>query len=355
MKATVKQPDLKTALGLAVAAVERKITIPALGMVRLTAKGEKLTLTTTDLEVSCRVSLPAKVRDEGEQSAPAHHLYQIVKALLPGEILFEPAKDRLRVRCEHSDFRLPSVPIDTMPKIDSLDSEPVSLPGRQLATALEKVSIAISREESRYTLNAALITEGEVVATDGHRLALVKAPWANLKRLLMPGRAIHLLGKFLADESVAFRQDDSHMSFRGENWELTCRKISGEFPNYKAVLPKAEECKIYTSFLAKDMIPAVERSLIVSDSRSRAIKLSLKPKGLTVSAHSPEYGEAEEELPFECQGEIEVGFNGDYLLAFLGKLGGHELVRAYFKDDQSSALLLAEGDKFSYVIMPMRL
>jgi DNA polymerase-3 subunit beta len=234
---------------------------------------------------------------------------------------------------------------------------------------ISKTIFAISNEESRYTLNGALLVLKSdsitMVATDGHRLAHIENPAAKLEgvsgemKTLIPKKAMGELNTLLQEggtEMVEFARDESTLFFRVGGRLLTSRQLTGQFPNYEAVLPR--ECPKGVTVPAAEIAAAIQRVSQFADERSGAIKLRLDKNEIKVSSSSMESGESEDSIETAYSAEpLTIGFNSGYLLDFLKVSSGSD-VRLEFKDEQSAGQLRpAEGEdfKYRYIVMPMRI
>jgi len=372
MELTVKKQDLLRELQLTQGVVERRTTIPILSNLLLEAEGETLRMTATDLELGIKTSCAAKVKKEGATTVPARRLLEIVRILPDSEVRFRALENhRLELKCERSQFKLVGMSKENFPVLAEFPHPLVELPAELLQTLINKTQFAISQEESRYTLNGALLLlkpdSITMVATDGHRLAHVEAAQklAGLKaevRVLVPRKAMaevsRLLGEAGEKEAVEFARDDSHLFFRVGGKLLISRLLTGQFPNYEAVLPREANRQVV---LDRDTVAAaVRRAELVADQRNHAIRFALTAEQVEISASSSEYGEAREELavpPGFKGAPLEIGFNAAYLLDFFGAAANGP-VSFEFKDEQSACQLRPLGEeeiKYRYVIMPMRL
>lgn len=372
MDATVKKHDLLRELHLTQGVVERKTTIPILSNLLLEAAADSLRVTATDLELGIKTGCAAKTKKEGATTVPARRLFEIVRSLPDADIKLRGLENhRLELRCERSHFRLVGMAKDNFPALPEFPHPLVQIPAALLQTLIAKTIFAISQEESRYTLNGALLLlkpdSVTMVATDGHRLAHIETAhsFKSLKaevRVLVPKKAMNevnrLLGEAEEKTQVEFARDDAHLFFKVGERLLISRLLTGQFPNYEAVLPR-ENKRIVV--LDRDMLGgAIRRADLVADQRSHAIRLALGEDKVEISASSSEYGEANEELalPKGYKGEpLHVGFNANYLLDFLAAAASGP-ISLEFKDDQSAGQLrpLGEEDlKYRYVVMPMRL
>src|SRR5271169_2621353 len=199
MEFSVKKFDLLRELSLTQGVVERKTTIPILGNILCEASGNHITLTATDLELSIRTSCEAKVKKEGAGTIPAKKLLELVRLLPEGEIKFKLLENHwVQVTADRKSYKLVGMSKDNFPALPNFPHALVKIPTKLLADVIAKTTFAISLEESRYTLNGALLVlkPGSVtmVATDGHRLAMVETDYkfegfSTETRVLVPKKA----------------------------------------------------------------------------------------------------------------------------------------------------------------------
>jgi DNA polymerase III subunit beta len=370
MEFTVKKFDLVGELEMTQGVVERKTTIPILSNILCEAKGNRLAITATDLELSIHASCEAKVKKEGAGTIPAKKLLDLVRLLPEEEIRFKLQENHwVHITCDRRNYKLVGMSKENFPALPAFPQPLVQIPAALLADAIAKTTFAISLEESRYTLNGALlvIKPGSLtmVATDGHRLAMVETNhkfegFSGEARLLVPKKAMTEVQRLAAQSEpealVEFAQDESHLFFKFDGRLLTSRKLTGQFPNYEAVLPRDANKTIVLE--RGELQDALRRVSQLADQRSRAVKFMLAKEGLEISASSPEYGEAKEAIEKEFKGEpIAIGFNAQYLLDFLAAAPDGP-ISFELKDEQSAGQLrpLAdESSRYRYVVMPMRI
>jgi DNA polymerase-3 subunit beta len=372
MEFTVSKSDLVRELSLSQGVVEKKTTIPILSNVLLEAAGDRVTLTATDLELGIRCSCPARIKKEGAGTVPARKLLDYVRLLPEGDMTMKFLENHwANITCGRSRTRIAGMSRESFPELPAMPEPMAEIPVRTLASMIARTSFAISMEESRFTLNGALLVmrpEGlTMVATDGHRLAYVQATPAESGqvdkqfRALVPKKAMAELVK-LADETVPdakaiFAGDDNHLFFQVGHRLLITRKLTGNFPDYERVLPKDHSV---TAKLLKDEIrSAIERVAQFADERSRAIRVQFTNGEVKVFSSSIEMGESEESVTSEYQGpDMEIGFNAQYLLDFLRAIP-QDHVAFELKDQKSAGELRPAGDsipdQYRYVVMPMRI
>ena len=371
MEITLSKFDLLKELTATQGVVERKTTIPILSNYLFEAAGDALSLTATDLDLSLRTSCAAKVKKEGSCTIPARKLYDYVKLLPDGEISIKLLENHwIQIRCGRSNTKMVGMARANFPTLPVFPTAGViSIPAKVLRAMIGRTIFAIANEESRYTLNGALMVlkpeSITMVATDGHRLAHVERPGEKFEgisgelKTLVPKKAMNEL-RILLDatdaEHIEFAKDESTLFFRIGRRLLTSRQLTGQFPNYEAVLPKDNNKSI--TVRSADFSSAIQRVAQFADERSGAIKMRLEKNELKISSSSTETGESEDSLETTYDGDlVTMGFNSAYLLDFL-KAAGSDQVRLEFKDSQSAGQLRPEeGEdyKYRYIVMPMRI
>jgi len=373
MEITVSRQDLVRELTATQSVVERKTTIPILSNFLLEAEDDRLNITATDLDQAIRTSAAVKVKKPGSCTIPARKLYDYIKLLPDGEISIKLLENHwVQIRSGRSNTKIVGMARANYPQVPEFPALPAtSIPLIALKTLIARTIFAISNEESRYTLNGALLViKAEslaMVATDGHRLSFVEKPNENLegisgeKRVLIPRKALQelqqLLGNTEADK-VDFADDEHTLFFRIGHRTLSTRKLSGQFPNFEAVMPR-DNTK-FAVVRSSELSAAIQRVAQFADERSGAIRLRLEGNELKISANSTESGESEDTIDTPYSGDpIIVGFNSVYILDFLKALNNEGEVRLEFKDSQSAGQMRPEDPdaeyKYRYVLMPMRI
>ena len=371
MEITVSKFELLRELTATQGVVERKTTIPILSNYLFEAGGDKLSLTATDLDLSLRTSCSAKVKKEGSCTIPARKLHDYVKLLPDADITIKLLENHwVSIRCGRSNTKMVGMARSNFPSLPVFPTAGVvKIPAQVLRAMIAKTGFAIANEESRYTLNGALMVlkpeSITMVATDGHRLAHIERSGEKFEgvsgemKTLIPKKAMDEL-KSLVDstdvEVIEFAKDESTLYFRIGPRLLTSRQLTGQFPNFEAVLPKDNNKLITVN--GDELSAAVQRVAQFADERSRAVRLRLDKGELKISASSTEMGESEDSLETNYNGDtLTIGFNAQYLLDFLKAVGAGD-VRLELKDPQSAGQLRpGEGDeyKYRYIVMPMRI
>ena len=368
MEITVSKAELLRELTATQGVVERKTTIPILSNYLFEASGDKLSLTATDLDLSLRTSCAAKVKKEGACTIPARKLYDYVKLLPDADITIRLLDNHwVSIRCGRSNTKMVGMARSNFPGLPVFPSAgAIKIPAAVLRSMIAKTGFAIANEESRYTLNGALMVlkpeSITMVATDGHRLAHIERTGEKFEgvsgemKTLVPKKAMDELKTLLDSdvETIDFAKDESTLFFRVGPRLLTSRQLTGQFPNYEAVLPK----EITKSILVQgdELGAAISRVAQFADERSRAVRLKLEKGELKLSASSTETGESEDSLEVAYNGDaLSIGFNAQYLLDFIKAVGSGE-VKLELKDAQSAGQLRpaeSEDYKYRYIVMPM--
>jgi DNA polymerase III subunit beta len=370
MEIIVSKVELLRELTATQGVVERKTTIPILSNYLFEAAGDKLSLTATDLDLSLRTSCNAKVKKEGACTIPARKLYDYVRLLPDADITIRLLENHwVSIRCGRSNTKMVGMARSNFPSLPVFPAAGVvKIPAPVLRSMIAKTGFAIASEESRYTLNGALMVlkpeSITMVATDGHRLAHIERAGEKFEgvsgemKTLVPKKAMDELKSLLDSdvETVDFAKDESTLFFRVGPRLLTSRQLTGQFPNYEAVLPKDNSKSITVH--GEELGAAIARVAQFADERSRAVRLRLEKGELKLSASSTETGESEDSIEVEYNGDpMAIGFNAQYLIDFIKATGSGD-VKLELKDPQSAGQLRpAEGEdyKYRYIVMPMRI
>jgi DNA polymerase-3 subunit beta len=369
MEFTVKKFDLLREVSLAQGVVEKKTTIPILANLLLDAAGDRIQLSATDLDVGIRSSCPAKVKKEGAITTPAKSFLDIIRSLPDAEVKIKKLENNwLQINCASAAFKVVGLPKDNFPAIPEMREPVAEIPSKVLLSLINKTIFAIASEESRYTLNGALLLlkplSATMVATDGHRLSFIEKQQnfdhlTNEVRVLIPKKAMAELQRLLAESAeedlLSFGKDDAHLFFRMKNRLMFSRMLTGQFPNYEAVLPKENNRALTLN--REEITAAIRRVALLADDKSRAIKLLLSSNKLEISSSNVELGEAQETIEtIYSSGPMQIGFNCQYLLDFLA-VTEDDSVSFEFKDEQSAGQLRPATEEeylYRYIVMPMR-
>jgi DNA polymerase-3 subunit beta len=369
MEILVRRNDLVKELQLVQGIVERKNSIPILSNVLAEARGGELRISATDLDVSLRCGCAAQVVKEGAVTLGAKKLYEIVRSLPESDVSVKVEEDAWAwIRCARVEFKMAGLPGEDFPSLpEARAGRAVEIPAAVLRGLIQRTAFAITAEDARYYLAGALLVLDQdgaaMVATDGHRLAWAQKKTAlkvgEVARVLVPRKAITELARLVeemgGEEPVSFQEGEGHLIFAAGGRTLASKMVEAQFPAYEKVVGVSGDKKVTVG--REVMQSAIRRVSLLSSERGRAVRLSLEEGRLEVSASSPELGEARESLPLEYAGDaVDIGFNAQYLLDFLGVVGSEE-VELELKDAESQGLLRPvseDGGDYRYVVMPMR-
>lgn len=368
MEFTIARSELLAALYLTQGIVERRTTIPILSNVLVESDGEGILVTATDQEVAVRRKCKASVKQPGILVTGARKLYEMVRELPDGDVLVRSLEnDWVEVSLGRSRFRLVGMPPEQFPAMpEPAPTVPaLRLPGATFAEMIERTFFAVSTDEARPNLNGLLIESAEVdrvrmVATDGHRLAMIVRPseGARLdKGVILPRKAVQELRKVLEsgeDMVELFVEGGVAHMWRGPV-RMSMRLVEGDFPDYRLVMPAS--CSQLVEIDVAPLLAALRRVSVVSSERTRGAKLQIEPRRLELSSINPDVGEAADEVEIEYGGDpLTVGFNARYMLDMLSILPSGGRVEMGLNDDVSPGVIRELGDPdYCYIVMPMRL
>jgi DNA polymerase-3 subunit beta len=376
MELVVRKSDFLREIQLLQSIVERKITIPILANILVEAQGDSLKLLATDLELGLRTACQASVSASGTMTLPAKKLFELVRELPDADVRIEQDNAGVKIAADRFESRLTTLPPEDYPALPgALETYEETLPAAALRQMISKTTFAITGEDTRYFLNGALLVMKSdalsLVATDGHRLALVTVPReagepprakkgdaAEDRREILPKKTLGELDRLLRESSddVKFGRSENHLFFESGPRLLVSRRNDGQFPAYDRVIPRGNDKKI--DFEREKFSRAVRRVALLSSERSRAVRFQIDKGQVEVTSSSPEVGEAREVLLVDYDGpSLQVCFNAQYVSDFLAAVET-EQVTLEFKDEVSQAVMkpvAPQGYEYLYVIMPMRL
>jgi len=342
--------------------VSTRTTLPILSNVLLQAKGGKVELTTTDLDVGVRGAVDADVEEEGSTTLPARKLATIVKELPTSEISIEINGNNIAaIKSGPSFFKILGLSQDEFPQLpDFSGSKEIVLDQKLVKDGLKKTFYAISTDETRYVLNGInwSFAGGKLtlVATDGRRLAMVDQEVdlqdSQARDVIVPTKAINELQRLLADAGqVRISIGESQIAFELNGYLLTSKLIDGNFPNFRQVIPGAPRYRVTMDRCL--LLETVHRVSLLTSDKTSSIKLVFSEDNIEIMANAPEVGEARESLPVSYKGEkMSIAFNPEFLMAPLRNLDSDEVHLDLI--DEISPGVLRINEPFLYVIMPMR-
>ena len=345
--------------------VERKNTLPILSHFLLTADSNETVIHATDLELGYKGYLDTTVNQPGTTTLPARKTYDILRELPAGVSvnLAVNSEGWAHLTAGSSKFKVPCLPAEEYPALPPIDeAEFAEVDSNVFDEMIRHTVFATSHDETRYTLSGVLMTsEGgnmTMVATDGHRLAHVKQPMALDKALqvIVPRKALEEVSRFATDgesETIELAVLPNHLIFRKDRATLVTRLIEGQFPDYQGVIPK--EHKVTATVAHEGLLRALRRVSLLSNEKTRPVRIDFDTQQLTLCSNTPELGEATDQIPTDYQGDnLTIGFNARYLMEALAVTTEND-VCLELTDAVNPVILRPSGSEtFFYVIMPMR-
>jgi len=342
--------------------VSTRTTLPILSNVLVQAGTKGLDLTTTDLDVAVRCTVEAEVSKAGGTTLPARKLFSILKEVPAADIEIEvDDKNAASIRCGSSFYKIMGLPEEEFPRFPQADGKSLKIDQGVLRDMLRKTAYAVSSDETRYVLNGVYMAfKGDkltVVATDGRRLALVEremeVPKGAEAELILPTKAVGELQRLLKDKGdVKLSVGENQIIFNLDGTILASKLIEGTYPNFRQVIPA--EAKERVPLERETLLGALHRASILASEKSQSVKLNFAKNNLTITATTPEVGEAKETLAINYKGkEINIAFNPQYVMDPLRNLDADEVFIEL--TDELSPGVIKVNEPFLYVIMPMRL
>lgn len=342
---------------------EKRSTLPILSHVLLNAGDSQLVLTATDLEVGLQMIYTCNIREQGTLTVPAKKIYEIVRELPSGPLTVELQENlRIKITSGESVFELAGMDASEYPALPAVEEvETAAIKSEDLVYMIDKTLFASSNDDSRFNLNGVLFEENEdktrLVATDGHRLALmdaeVRLPIES--KILIPKKSLVELKRLLENvkEEVQVGFEPKNMILKTDKFLMTLRLIDGDYPDYRKVLPASGE-KIVKTSRAK-LLQALRRVAILTAERNKGINLQVRPGMIDMTATHPDLGTARDvvEADYDAE-EFTVIVNVTYLIEALGVIDS-ETVSLQFLQEGAPILIRPEPSKqYFNLVMPMR-
>jgi DNA polymerase III subunit beta len=363
LRMTVARDELAAKLAIVSRGVSMRTAVLVLGGIQMRAEGGKLHLAATDMEVSLRAAADAQIADEGAVVVPGRLLLDIARSLPDGEVSIEhkPEEAVVVVSAGSATYRLHTYSSEDFPRLPEIDNASLYAVERDaLVETIGRVGRSASRDESRPVLTGILVRfePGKLVmaATDSYRLAVKETPvGGTLPELeaIIPARALQELARIAGGiDELQLGVQDNHVVFGADGTWLTTRRIDGQFPNYRQLLPEQFEHEVP---LPREETLEVVRRVSLMAQRNSPIRLRFGDGELAVSAITQDVGEARESLPVPYTADpLEIGFNAEFLRDGLESVESESIT---FKliSPLRPAVLVGESDDYVYLIMPIRL
>jgi DNA polymerase-3 subunit beta len=368
LKITVSKDELVAALGVVSRAVSTRTSVQILSGILLEARNEsagagELRLAATDMELSLRANLPAQLDGDGAIVLPGKTFADIARLLPADEVTIEhkAAESVVHVTSGSASYTLHTYNPEDFPRLPELGAvQTFSVDRESLLETITRVAKAASRDESRPVLTGILVsfTGGKIVmaATDSYRLAVKETELEGSTpelEAIVPSRALQELARIASSgDAVEVGVHENQVIFSTDGAWLTTRRIDGQFPNYRQLLPEQFEHEL--TIPRQEVLEVVRRASVMIQ-RATPLQLRFAEGELTVIARTHEVGESKESMPVGFSGEtLEIGFNADFLRDGLESIDGDD-VRFKLISPLRPAVLQGENDDFTYLVMPIRL
>jgi len=370
MKIRIERNELLAALARVQGVVERRNTVPILSNILLEADDGGIHVFATDLEIGIRGTYDGEVLSPGGVTVSARKLFEICRELNDGPVEMTEEEQWVTVTSGRSRFRVASLPSADFPPVPETEGEVLVPVARDVfSTMIRKTFFAVGDLDTRYVLNGVLMSvsaegAGEVpfrlVATNGHRLALIERPiqveGALEVSAIVPRKALVEMRKLLDEDdgAISLGFSDKRVIFKKERLTLVSQLVEGTFPSYEKVIPEGPGTTI--SLPKEEAAAAFRRVSLLCQEKTWAVRFALTSGNLTLVANNPDMGEATEEIPVSYEGDdFSTGFNARYFIDILQNVEG-ETVDIQVDDPLSPCLVRDSGDSgYLTLVMPMRL
>jgi DNA polymerase III subunit beta len=367
LKLTVSRETLLGRLGIAVRGVSTRSAIQSLAGVLLQVENGRLELQATDMELGVRAALDVESAREGSAVVPGRLLLDVVRALPKDELSLEyrPAQQDVEVTSGSARFHLRTLPAEDFPRLpEAPDADALSVPAQAFVETALRVARSASRDETRPHLTGVLVSAAErelrMVATDSYRLSVkrtaLERPLVGSLEANVPARTLQELGRVAqasGAEAIGVAALESQVVFTVADVVLSSRLVEGRFPNYQQLLPESYEHELR---LARGELLEVVRRIGLLAQKNAPLRLRFEEGELSVSAQTPDVGEASESLPVPFNGDpLEIGFNPEFFRDGLESVESDEL-QLKLISPLRPGLIQSDGDgDFLYLVMPIRL
>lgn len=368
MKIEIQKKDLLGLIGRTQNIVEKRNTMPVLVNVLLETANNQLKAYATDLEVSLTDSSPAVIKEDGKVAVSAKSLFDLTKELLEGPIqLTKKDNNYLEIRQGKFLSKIVGVAAEEYPVFPTYKSENFSkIDAAEFKQMIDKTIYSVSNDETRYHLNGVFFEASDknnvtMVATDGHRLSLIKKSFTNLTFNEKVGVIIPKKGLFEIKKLIEATVEDVYVAVEGSQFIVKCgtcvlmiRLIEGKYPNYQQFIPQKLSHKI--KIPRESILSSLKKVSLLANAKSKAILLTFSSNKLEITSSNPELGDAKDELDIDYAGpDLKIGFNARYIEDVLKNIE-QDNVEIELNDQVSPGVLKAFGkNDYVNVVMPMRI
>ncbi len=363
LKITCSRDELAQKLGVVGRGVSTRTAVQILGGILLRAAGGSVELAATDMELSLRTSLEARVEGDGAVVVPGRLLVDLSRLLPSGDVELEYRDEEnvLQVRCGPAEYRLNTYSAEDFPRLpDTADATTHTVDADALLATISSVGRAVSRDEARPVLTGILVRFGEgklaMAATDSYRLSYKETPLEGTVpelEAIVPARALEEMRRLATPGgTLELGVQENQVLFGLDGTWLTTRRIEGQFPKFDELRPKEFTHEVA---LARDELLEVVRRVAVMAHRNSPLRLRFSAGEVTVWTQTQDVGEARETLPARFDGDaMEIGFNAEFLRDGIESAESEE-IRLRLIDPLRPGLIQGPGEDFWYLIMPIRL
>ena len=364
MKFSVARSELLDTLSVVGKGMSARSTLPILSGILISAGNGEIQLQATDLEVSVRRSCAALVEGDGQVVVPGKLITEIVRSLPEAAVTLETDGETAHIRCQHASFTIKTLNAKDFPKFPEVVADKtVSLTANVMTSAVKRVSRSVSRDETRATLTGVLVmVDGpslKMVSTDSYRLAMsevvLEAGGAESIEVVVPGKALDEVTRLASDsQPITVGLSENQILFEFGQTTFVTRRIEGNFPDYKQIIPKDSSTTVDIS--GEELSAAVKRvSLMALHNSPIKITINVADQTLSLSAATQDVGDASEDLMVKAEGnDVGIAFNHSFLMDGLSSANS-ETIRIEIKDAEKPGLIKSvEDEGFLYVLMPVR-
>ncbi|MCX7958044.1 MAG: DNA polymerase III subunit beta [Deltaproteobacteria bacterium] len=369
MKITLQKAEIEKAINFTQGIIDKRTTNPILSNILFSASDDKLELYSTNMDISSINQIGANVETAGRAVVSAKMLFDIIRKFPPGEIQMRRMDNNwLELKSSSVQYKIAGLHPEEYPTIEKpKKSDYITIKSKVLLKLLRKTLFAVSTEDVKKILGGILFDFSEenymkLVATDGHRLALVREP-ANMKikkkgdsSVVLPRKGMQELQKILeeTDEDIKVSIDEKMAVFRTETKTLMMKVLEGSFPDYNQVMPRENDKILRIN--RQRFYDALSRMVIVSAERSNIVRISFSEEGIVVSSESPNEGEGKEFVEAEYKGtKMDMGFNARFIMDIM-EVADEEIIEMKLLDELSAVLVKpAQDENFLNVVMPVRM
>ena len=363
MKLQVEKDVIIESLQKVQSIINTRSSLPILSNVLLKADKDKLWMFATDLDVSVRVGLDAKVDKTGATTLPARRIFSIFRELPEGDIHLEMSdKDITTIQCGSAFFKINGMSEEEFPPMPKFEGgRSYTIDQGTFREMLKNTSYAASTDESRYLLNGVLLSFKDdkltTVATDGRRMALmeqeVEFPAEAEADMVLPFKTVNELIRTLNDEgTLKIQATDKQIAFDFSDMVIVSKLVDGTYPNFRQVIPAQSEERV--AIEREALFNALKRVALLANDRTSSVKLSFETNRLEITAETQDVGEARESLALKYEGkEVRIAFNPEFMMDPLKTLASDEIFLEM--TDELSPGVIKSNIPFLYVLMPMRM